>query len=410
LLSNYAWHAGNSNGKTHPVGQKKPNAFGLYDMHGNVQEWCSDWLDKTYYSNSPNVYQGPSFGSARVIRGGCWWHDPRKPLFCRSWFRHGDAPSQYSNLTGFRIVLESKGTGTLSREDTLVSQERTSQSKSAELSEIKELPLAVAPFEAIKAKEYQKLTAEYLGVSLEKTVDLGSGVKMEFTLIPAGEFMIGSPRSEKDRDRDEGPRHRIKISKGFYMSLSEVTQAQWKVVMSTNPSHFKGDSLPVEQVSWNDAVEFCKKLSQQEGKTYRLPTEAEWEYACRAGTTTPFNTGETINTNQSNYHGNYIYGIGRKGINRQKTSVVGTFTPNAFGLYDMHGNVWEWCSDWYGQDYYSKSPEVDPEGPGSGSLRVLRGGSWDLAPRYCRSAERAWFKPVFQSYSHGFRVVLDLQK
>jgi len=207
--------------------------------------------------------------------------------------------------------------------------------------------VAVAPFGAQKAKEYQKLTAEALRVPVEKTIELGKGIKMEFVLIPSGEFIMGSPSNEEGRDRDEGPQHRVRISKGFYMGQTEVTQSQWRSVMSTKPSRFKGNNLPVEQVPWNDAVEFCKKLSQRKGKTYRLPTEAEWEYACRAGTSTPFNTGSTISTSQANYNGNFTYGSGQKGVDRQKTTEVGSFAPNSFGLYDMHGNVWEWCSDWY---------------------------------------------------------------
>ncbi len=234
-----------------------------------------------------------------------------------------------------------------------------------------------------------------------------NSIGMKLVYIPAGEFMMGSPSSESQRYSEEGPQHRVKISKGFYMDIYEVTQEQYQAVMGSNPSHFKGDNLPVEHVSWDMAVDFCRKLTQKEGKTYRLPTEAEWEYACRAGTNTPFYFGETISTDQANYAGNYIYGNGRKGTYRQKTMTVGSFQPNAFGLYDMHGNVTEWCQDWYGE-YYSNSPSVDPEGPGSGQYRILHGGSWGWGnnPRNCRCSVRFRQKPGHRSKHIGFRVVV----
>jgi len=226
------------------------------------------------------------------------------------------------------------------------------------------------------------------------TLDLGKGVTMKLALIPAGKFLMGSPPGESDRNDEEGPQHEVTISKPFYMGIHEVTQEQYKAVMGANPSYIKGASNPVELVIWEDAVEFCNKLSAKTGKTVRLPTEAEWEYACRAGTTTPFHTGETISTDEANYDGSYVYGSGRKGKDRQKTVPVGSFKPNAFGLYDMHGNVWEWCSDWYDKNYYRKAPRVDPQGPVSGSRRVLRGGSESDLPRDCRSAFRGWYLPL----------------
>jgi len=229
---------------------------------------------------------------------------------------------------------------------------------------------------------------------------------MNFVYIPAGDFLMGSPPTEKNRNSDVVPQHNVKISKGFWMGQTEVTQAQYKAVMGTNPSHFKGDNNPVENVSWDNATEFCRKLSQKEGNTYRLPTEAEWEYACRAGTTTPFNTGQTISTDQANYDGDYVYGNGRKGTDRGKTTEVGSFSPNAFGLYDMHGNVYEWCQDWYDEDYYSNSPSVDPQGPNTGEYRVLRGGSWYNYPRGCRSANRYRLTPDGTNDGSGFRVVV----
>jgi formylglycine-generating enzyme required for sulfatase activity/serine/threonine protein kinase len=258
-----------------------------------------------------------------------------------------------------------------------------------------------------EASALKKKIDGYYNISSGKIVTNSIGMKLVF--IPAGGFVMGSPSSESQRDNDEGPQHKVTISKSFYMGIYEVTQEQYQAVMGNNRSYFKGENLPAERVSWNDAVEFCKKLSRKEGKTYRLPTEAEWEYACRAGTTTPFNTGETISTECANYYGNYTYGNGHKGLYRQKTTPVGSFSPNAFGLYDMHGNVWEWCQDRYDSKYYSNSPTVDPQGPSKGQYRVLRGGSW-LNTWGCRSALRFKDKPNKRGGDFGFRVVsLDLK-
>ncbi|MEH2434535.1 MAG: SUMF1/EgtB/PvdO family nonheme iron enzyme [Nostoc sp.] len=179
--------------------------------------------------------------------------------------------------------------------------------------------------------------------------DLGNGITLEMVQIPGGTFTMGSPEREADRYENESPQHQVKVS-GFFMGKYAVTQAQYQAVMGNNPSNFKGEKRPVEQVSWDEAVEFCEKLSQKTGNTYRLPSEAEWEYACRAGTTTPFYFGETITTDLVNYDGNYPYGSAPKGEYREQTTDVGKFPPNSFGLYDMHGNVWEWCE---GQDLYT---------------------------------------------------------
>jgi len=231
-----------------------------------------------------------------------------------------------------------------------------------------------------------------------------NSIGMKFALIQPGEFLMGSPANEADRDTDE-TQHRVRLTKPFFMGTTEVTQGQWRAVMGNAPSHFKGDDLPVENVSWDEAVEFCRKLSAKEGKRYRLPTEAEWEYACRAGTTTPFHTGDTISTDQANYNGNYTYGSGRKGAYRETTTRVGSFAANAWGLYDMHGNVWEWCADWKGD--YPAGESIDPKGPNEATGRVLRGGSWYNRPQGCRSAYRYFFAPGYRYYGIGFRVSLD---
>ncbi len=202
-----------------------------------------------------------------------------------------------------------------------------------------------APLTSTEAKACQQAWASHLG----KPVRVTNSIGMRFQLIPPGEFNMGSPRDEEWHRPDE-ILHPVTITKPFYMATTEVTQAQWMALMDENPSFCEGDDLPVETVTWEDAAKFCHKLSDKEGVHYRLPTEAEWEYACRAGTITPFYTGETIGTDQANYDGNHTYADGRKGVFRERTTKVGRFPPNAWGLCDMHGNVWEWCADWYG-DY-----------------------------------------------------------
>jgi len=216
--------------------------------------------------------------------------------------------------------------------------------------------------------------------------DLLSPIGMKFIWVPPGKFVMGSPPGEEGRSGDELP-HRVTLTRGFFLGASPVTQGQWMAVMGHNPSRFRGENRPVESVSWEDCEEFCKKLSRLDGKSYRLPTEAEWEYACRAGTTGPFSFGATLSTEQANYDGTYIYNGGKKGSYRRTTTPIGSFPPNAWGLCDMHGNVWEWCADWYGE--YPDRDVTDPTGPDSGEDRVQRGGSWVYGPRGARSACRS---------------------
>jgi formylglycine-generating enzyme required for sulfatase activity len=266
---------------------------------------------------------------------------------------------------------------------------------------------------------------------------------VDMVRIPRGTFQMGSPSNEPSGRYTNGGQHSVTVN-AFYMGKYQVTQAEYEAVMGTNPSYFKDAKLPVERVSWYDAVEFCNRLSQREGLTpaytidkgrsdpnnksesadtmlwlvdtvrwlvtwnpnangYRLPTEAEWEYACRAGTTTPFNTGNNVTTGNANYDGNYPYNNNAKGTYRERTTVVGSFAPNQFGLYDMHGNVWEWCWDWYGN--YPSGSQTDPRGPVSGTYRVLRGGSWYYSAVYVRSANRDNGPPSYRNYDLGFRLV-----
>jgi formylglycine-generating enzyme required for sulfatase activity len=227
----------------------------------------------------------------------------------------------------------------------------------------------------------------------------------KFVLIPSGTFIMGSPSSEPQRNRDE-KRHRVKISRPFYMQATEVTQGQWRRIMGVNPSHFSGcgDNCPVEMVSWNNVQDFIQKLnSLEKTNQYRLPTEAEWEYAARAGTKGPFYTGKCLSSNRANYNGKYPLSGCPKGEYRQKTTRVGSFVPNAWGLYDMHGNVSEWVQDWYGA--YPSGMGTDPTGPSSGSRRVVRGGSWHSSASVCRSAFRYSRTPGSFGGNLGFRLV-----
>ena len=212
----------------------------------------------------------------------------------------------------------------------------------------------------------------------------------------------------------------MRITRGFYMGACEVTQEEYEKVTGRNPSWFSPDGggkdsvngldntrrLPVEQVSWNDAMAFCKELSRKEGKDYDLPTEAEWEYACRAGTDTVFHYGNALSSDKANFNG--AFRRSGQGPVLQTTTKWVPIDANAFGLYDMHGNVWEWCKDWYDQDYYQNSPVRDPQGPSDGELRVLRGGSFDHDARYCRSACRGCLRPATAARQRGFRVVLRI--
>ena len=236
--------------------------------------------------------------------------------------------------------------------------------------------------------------------------DLGEGIALEMVSIPGGKFTIGSPESEPERSSWEGPQREITI-KPFFMGKYPITQAQWQAVMGSNLSRLKGANLPVENVSWNDAVAFCQQLSKRTGKTYRLPSEAEWEYACRARTTTPFYFGETITPELVNYDGDYPYGNAPKGKYREQMTPVGSFqVANNFGLYDMHGNVCEWCADPWHESYRGIPADGSVwEFGGNDSYRMLRGGSWDLCSWHCRSAYRGKDVPDYRFKDIGFRVV-----
>ncbi|MDJ0503968.1 MAG: bifunctional serine/threonine-protein kinase/formylglycine-generating enzyme family protein [Nostocales cyanobacterium LE14-WE12] len=243
--------------------------------------------------------------------------------------------------------------------------------------------------------------------ALSFTEDLGKGVKLEMIAIPGGTFLMGSPENEVERFSDESPQHEVTVP-GFFIGKYQLTQLQYQTIMGTNPSYFKGDNRPVEGVGWEDAVKFCQKLNHRTLGNYRLPSEAEWEYACRAGTKTPFHFGDNVTTDLVNYNGNYPYPSAPKGKYREQTTDVGIFPPNAFGLYDMHGNVWEWCEDERHENYIN-APTDGSSWQSRISLgqKVLRGGCWHDYARYCRSACRLKSPCCSRNYFYGFRVVLS---
>jgi formylglycine-generating enzyme required for sulfatase activity len=243
---------------------------------------------------------------------------------------------------------------------------------------------------------------------------LAPDLPLRLIQIPAGRFRMGSPPEEEGRDADEGPQHEVTLQ-DFWLGQTPITQAQWRLVagwpkvereLARDPSDFKGDDRPVERVNWHDAMEFCRRLRQRLGSTFTLPSEAQWEYACRAGTTTPFAFGGTISPELANYNGTIAFANGPTGLNRRETTPVGSFPANAWGLHDMHGNVWEWCLDhWH--DTYNGAPADGSawlSNAGEDSLRLLRGGSWYLDPGFCRSAIRGRSLPVNRGDACGFRV------
>jgi len=325
LLPDQANFGNGDNGRTCQVGSYKPNRLGLHDMHGNVHQWCDD--------------------EARVARGGSKYSPPE---YCRAATRFVEnKPLHRTNGSGLRLAC-------------VAVSKNPKEATSAPPAGATPPPLATAPFDAMQAAAHQEAWAKHLGTKVEIENSLG----MKLRLLPPGEFKMGSPPSEADRRGDE-IQHRVRITKPFYLGVYEVTQREYQNVMGNNPSHYSPgaagkdqvrgldtDQFPVENVSWDDAVEFCRKLSalaaeQTAGRVYRLPTEAEWEYACRAGTTTPFHVGDKLNGQQANYDGQHPFATNGGGPFLGRPTEVGSYAPNPFGLRDMHGNVAEWCWNWH---------------------------------------------------------------
>ena len=358
------------------VGSYRPNAFGLYDMHGNVREWCEDWYGD-YPAGAVTDPKGPAMGEDRVLRGGSFF-DPVS--FARSSYQSFNSPALRGNRDGFRLA-RTADLKAWKAEEAIAKVKKEAEEAIAKVKKEAE--------EAI-AKEAQKEVAKSLKKEVEETVDLGQGVSLDLVLIPAGTFIMGSPESE-GRSRHE-KQYEVTLTKPFYLGIYTVTQEQWFEIMGKNPSSTQGAKLPVTEVSWEDCQKFIKKLNEKTSGGYRLPTEAEWEYACRAGTTAAYSFGAKITPQDANYDDSNI----------GKPVAVGRYNPNAFGLYDMHGNVREWCEDWYAD--YPAGAVTDPEGPATGKWRVLRGGSFNCNESYARSSNRRYNTPPLRSNLVGFRL------
>jgi formylglycine-generating enzyme required for sulfatase activity len=329
----------------------------------------------------PNAPQKPQL--PRLLEGLMWvdfrQHDP-EPLGQLIW-----------GITGIKPDLPPLIPNKPSREENNKSsyQLKIFQFQTAQIS------LTSALLSFVKKPEIKRITknAEYFTQTLLNPVTLEK-VSMEMVAIPGGTFFMGSPENEEGRSSGESPQHQVTVPP-FFMGKYPVTQKQWRAVAAlgkVNPSYFKGDNLPVECVSWNDAQEFCARLSRMTNKTYRLPSEAEWEYACRGGTTTPFYCGETISTDLANY-------------DREKTTEVGIFPANPFGLYDMCGNVWEWCEDGWHENYINAPTDGSAWTSLSSQRKLRRGGSWLNYPGNCRSACRSHSTLDYDGSNIGFRVV-----
>jgi formylglycine-generating enzyme required for sulfatase activity len=338
-----AWYTGNSRYQMHEVGQKQPNAWNLYDMLGNVWQWTADWYDAGYYMQSPSQDpRGPSSGSYRAGRGGSWIVSAES---VRASVRYFNGPNlREFDYFGFRCVGEAD------------------------------------PRTATNARAYAAPTLQQ-GQTLWSSKD-----GLRYVWIPPGAFQMGCSPSDDDCRRDEQPAHSVTIAKGFWMGQSLVTQTAYQRVMGKNPSYFRGEHLPVEQVSWGEATAYCAAVGM------RLPTEAEWEYAARAGSTTArYGDLKAIAWYSENSDG--------------KTHQVWEKQPNDWKLYDILGNVSEWTADWYGENYYRQSPEQNPHGPSSGQYRVLRGGGWSFAAEFERTSQRDRLEPEYRANSAGFRCV-----
>ena len=426
-LGDYAWYKANAGDKTHPVGEKKPNAWGLYDMHGNVWEWCRDWYDEGYYVVSPtDDPTGPSAGSFYVSRGGASINAPgslpvRGPYLRQArvpWRRSGFARRPGSGRHGGRAGEAERCRQCLpgfpwrdgrqcvaGRNPRLSIPPRLPAAGSFVGSDGKwNLPPggpspAIAPFDVTKAQEYQAGWAGHLGMPVE----INNGIGMKLELVPPGEFEMGSPDADKETRNDEKPQHRVRITRPFYLGKYPVTQEQWEAVMGSNPSQTKGPKNPVNLVSWYHCQVFLGKLNAKtagQGGKFVLPSEAQWEYACRAGSTTKYCFGD-----DETQVGDYAWYKANSG---EICRPVGEKKPNAWGLNDMHGNVWEWCQDRYGEGYYVMSLADDPVGPLEGTSRTSRGGSYYNPAGYCRSARRDGQLPSVRYATLGFRVCLTL--
>lgn len=265
--------------------------------------------------------------------------------------------------------------------------------------------MKIVEFESPTVNDKGEIIARTRYTANQYTEDLGNGIVLDMIVLPAGSFQMGLPFNYGNPD--EHPRHLVTI-KAFMLGKFLITQGQWKAIMKKLPRcRFKGDDLPVERVSWKDAAEFCQRLSKKTGRNYHLPSETQWEYACRAGTYTPFSFGETLTTEIANYNGMHTFANEPRSVYGHVTTPGGTFPPNPFGLYDMHGDLWEWCADNWLEDYSASPRDGSAYQTQKNPYRVARGGSWHEPPDLCRSATRIRFMQTDAEEVIGFRVVCD---
>ncbi len=425
-IDSVAWYDNNSGQKAHPVATKLPNELGIYDMSGNVWEWCSDWYGGYSSSVQTNPKCSDSGWSSRVCRG-CDWSS-FAGYYCRSSVRGGASPDYRLNGLGLRLALTPSSAATSVRQKDAPGYEVVFNCNvSSALLFIDGMPNGTASGTRflktgnhsikVTADNYVDYSGSFVVHSLSRGVTITlqeiqeghdviynpklktfnvRGVSFDMVEVLGGTFQMGATSEQgNDIGYDEKPVHSVTLS-GYYIGKTEVTQALWKAVMGSNPSSFKGDNRPVENVSWNDCQKFIRILNSMTGQNFRLPTEAEWEFACRGG----------INSRGYKYSGsNYIDSVAWYDDNsEQKTRPVATKLPNELGIYDMSGNVWEWCSDWYGG--YSSSAQTNPKGPDNGSYRVNRGGCWYYYAGSCRSSCRSSYSPSYGYFNLGLRLAL----
>ncbi len=410
--------------RTTDVGQYPPNAFGLYDMHGNVAEWVWDIYDLYAYINrekkkAVTVYPAGPGGrkdyAKHVYRGG--GYGLTHPAYIRSAARSSEGAKMKRRNRGFRAVLRTLRFPKAKPEPKPKPKPKpTLEGVKPAVAKAGHTIYAKWPFDAKEAKRRQAETAKALKIPVEKTIDLGNGVKIELVLVPAGWFMMGSPAAEPSHSRSEEQRV-VKIDKPFYVAKYEMTHAQYAHVMGKEQSKPKDQGeppndpkLPAAQMPYFDCTKLIGKLNALVKKkgAFALPTEAQWEYACRAGTATAFHFGATISADQANLDGGVPYAGGAKSVNGNKPMPVGSFKPNAFGLYDMHGNVFEWCNEWYNEDGNVKRKALKPPDPArarSQIRRVMKGGSWYDFARHSRSAYSYAQDPSKGSEYIGVRVI-----
>jgi formylglycine-generating enzyme required for sulfatase activity len=428
--------------QTTDVGQYAANPWGFFDMHGNVWEWVGDWK-VNYPGGAQTNPEGPASGSSRVTRGGSWGNDG---TILRSARRSSNTPSSRGHSLGFRVgfqpmpadtanpELELFGGAAITREagqawaePGVAAHDARDGNLTANVTvtgtvDVNSTGTYVLTYSVADTAGNTDSKTRTVTVTGARSVDLNASVAMDMLWVEPGSFTMGSPTSEPGRNADREDEHNVTLTKGFYLGKYEVTQAQYEAVMTGNtnslsptPSEWPGNpNRPVEKVSWNDAQVFLTRLNTAEqaagrlptGWSYVLPTESQWEYACRAGTTTAYSWGATIASSNANYNWDGAYNTGS---DFKQTRDVGQYAANPWGFFDMHGNVSEWTDDWYQAAYPTGNPVVDPTGPSSGSPRVKRGGSWGGGGTSLRSAKRGNGTPGDRDDSLGFRVGFQKQ-